>query len=259
MSTLFLANNKMTDDGTVTYSLSVGTENAQFPLTNMNDEHTTKVFRSTGNSCTFVADTQSLSACDTFAIVGSGVEGLGITACSIYLSPTTDFTGVAENVVELNSEYSFGYVRFTSSAYRYMKVVITGGGSYCEVSNMYLGAATEFANNGIDRSSFKYSTVDNSKILKNKYGQRFINQYNKIRRMECSIKTMNSAELTILHGIYKAHGTSKPIWFMADTEEDTITDADFIFSGYFFFTGRGTFKSRSGILFDSSFMLEEAV
>lgn len=257
MSTLFLTDNKGIDGAT--YAVTTGTENAQFPLTNLNDDHTTKVFRSVGNTCEITVDMLALSTVDTFALVGSGVDGLSLTACSVYLSATNNFAGAPENVVEINNEYGFGYARFTAASYRYLKISLTGNGSYCEFSNFYIGSAATFANNGIDRSSFVFSTKDISRITKNKYGQRFIDKYNKIRLMTGVIKAMNSTEFTTLQNIYKDHGTSKPIWFMADSDEATVTDADFIFSGYFYLLGKNVFTTTSGLLYDSQFSLEEAV
>jgi len=258
MSTLFLSNNLGVTDA-ASYTVTTGTENAQFPLSNFKDNHTTKVFRSTGNTLEFTVDMGSLNTVDTFALVGSSVDGLGITACSIYLSATNDFTGAAELVVALSDAYNFGYKQFTSGSYRYMRISLTGNGSYCELSNFYIGEATEFANNGIEQSSFKYTNTDNSKISKNKYGSKFINSYNRIKVLSGAIKTMNSAEFTTLNNIYTEHGVNTPIWFMADTTEAIITDGDFIFSGYFYFNSQPTFTTRSGLLFDSTFVLEDSV
>ena len=257
MSTLFMSNNYGVAS-TTDYTITTGTANSQFPIENLRDPHTTKVFRSTGNTVEFTVDIKGLQTLDSFCLTGSSVDGLSLTACNIYLSPTNNFSGVTPKAVNLSSEFNFGYVTFSEESARYMRISLTGNGSYCELSNFYIGAATSFTNNGIDQASFKYEFVDNAKISKNKYNQKFINTYTTVKTLRGAIKTMNSTEFTTLNDLYKTHGVSEPIWVMFDSSGSIVTDGEYIFSGYYYFASQPKFSTRSGLLFDSNMVLEGA-
>lgn len=239
-------------------SMIVGTENSQFPLTNMQHDFTTKTFRSNENSIEILVDLQSTIDVDSFAIVGSSVTGLGLTSLSIYGSATTDFTGATEIVVDLSSEHNFGFNLFSTQSFRYWKIEATSAGSYVEISNLFLGERTELTNNGLDMSSFTYATADNSNISSNRYGQRFIDSYNKIKEVSGTIRYANKAELDTLDDIWLQNGRSIPLWVMVDPDDCIITDGKYKMSGYFYFTKDVSFRSSGPSLFDLNIDLGEA-
>ena len=230
----FLSDNRVLE---ANLSMITGTENTQFPLSNIMNDFTTKVFRSNEDNVELLVDLQSTVAIDSFAIVGSSVNGLGLGDISIYGSLSTDFTGATEIDIDINANHNFGFKLFTPDAsYRYWKIVVNNtGGSYVEISNFYLGIKTEFANNGISTESFKYTDIDNSKTVKNKYGQRFIDQYNKIKSLSGTMKYVNATEFDELNNLYIQNRRSTPLWIIVDPEGCMANDSEWIFSGYVYF------------------------
>lgn len=230
----FLSDNRVIGS---TVTMLVGTENAQFPLTNLQSDFTTKVFRSNENAIELQVDLGATESIDSFAVVGSSVDGLGFGGITIYGSATTNFTGATAVSIDVSAANNFGFKLFTPAApYRYWKIVINNtSGSYVELSNFYLGIKDQFANNGISTETFKYSEKDNSKIKKNRYGQRFIDSYNTIKIMSGQMKYINAAEFETLNNIYTQNKKNTPIWVILDPDGDMLTDSEYKFSGYFYF------------------------
>jgi hypothetical protein len=230
----FLSDNRVLN---ADFTMLVGTENTQFPLTNMQSDFTTKVFRSNENAIEFQVDLNATEAIDSFAIVGSSVDGLGLGDVTIYGSATTNFSGATAVSIDVSAANNFGFKFFTAGAsYRYWKIVVNNSaGSYVEISNFYLGIKEQFANNGISTETFKYSEVDNSSTKKNRYGQRFIDTYNTIKTMSGQMKYVNAAEFATLNDLYTQNKKSIPIWVVLDPDGDMLTDSEYKFSGYFYF------------------------
>ena len=255
----FLTDNKAVG---ATYTvLGSTTENAQFPLTNIDKVFTTKVFRSNEASAVIQVAFDSSQSIDTFAIVGNNLTGLGIDSCTVEGSPTTSFPGTNIETVDLSADYSIGF-KFLDNpgSFRYWKITLTGT-SYCEVSNIYLGARTVVANNHFDLGSFAYSIQDNFKAKSNNYGQLFIDQYNSVNMLSGSVKYANTTELEQINNIYAEVGNTTPIWFIFDSEGNLSTDTSskFLFSGYFYLNGKLQWKSSAPALFDTKISFIEIV
>ena len=253
---IFLANNLVLD---ADLSVISGGENSQFPLSNIQHSHTTKVFRSTGNTSEILIDLHITHLVDSFALVGSTTDGIGTTGVTLYGSATDDFTSSTPINIDLSPEHNFGFKLFDAGgSFRFWKIVLTGTAGYCELSNIYLGAKTELEDNDISGPTFGYSQNDNSKISSNTYGQKFIDIGNTISTLSGTVKYANSTEFDILNNIYRDHGESAPLWFLTYPNGCFITDAEFIFSGYFYFSKAFDWKSSGPGFFDVTLNLTEA-
>lgn len=253
----FLSDNRMLQ---ATLSMDTGTENAQFPLTNLQNDFTTKVFRSNENTCSILVDIGASEAIDSVAVVGSAITGLGFTSMSIYGSPTTDFSGSTEVVVDLSAQYNFGFNLFTSTgSHRYWLIEVTNtAGDYVELSNIYLGINEQITTNGINTESFVFTEVDNVNISLNDYGQKFIDKVNKIKYLSGNVQYVNSTEFTTMNDLYVQNGKSTPVWFILDCEDTLGTDSKYIFSGYFYFQTDFQWKGAGPGLYNVSLSFMEA-
>ncbi len=253
----FLSDNRVLE---ANLSMITGSVNAQFPLSNIQHDFTTKVFRSNEDSVEILIDLQQSAPINSFAIVGSSVSGMGFGDISIYGSPTTNFTGSTEIEIDVNANLNFGFKLWESQgSFRYWKIVINNtGGDYVELSNLYLGVRTELTN-GIDLNSFKYSQVDNSKISTNNYGQKFIDKYNKTKVLNGQIKFLNKSEFDTLNNLYIQHGKSTPIWVIVDPEGKMATDGQFLFSGMFYFEKDLQYESSGPFLYNVNLVFSEAM
>lgn len=253
----FLSNNHVLG---ASFSMLVGSQNAQFPLTNIDKTFTTKVFRSNESTCTIQIDLGSSQSIDTIMLVGSNVEGLGITSATVEFSPTTVFPGTSIETIDLSQGHNVGFKYFTSGSYRYAKLVLTGT-TYCELSNLYIGARTEFDQQNLDVGSFSYQSKENFKATANKYGQQFIDKYNKTQTISGEMKYLNHVERESLDDLYAELGNTIPVWFILDSDGclSSDTSSKYLFSGYYYLTGAMQFKSAAPGLFNTSIKLIEVV
>jgi len=256
MSLTFLPDNRVIGS---TLSMVVGSENASFPLTNIEKDFTTQVFRSNETTVEILIDLQATATIDAFAIVGSSSTGMGFTTMSIQGSGSTDFTSATVIPIDVSAEHNFGFSLFTGVAFRFWKMTITRStGTFIELSNIYLGTKSQLLQNGFSSASFVYTNISNAKITKNRFGQKFIDRYNNINEIVGSIEFCNSAEFDAINDIYLQHGKTTPLWVIPDPTSVLATDGKFIFSGYYYFKNNSKWKSVTTGLFTTSITLTEA-
>lgn len=250
---IFLAENLV---DTATLSIVSGTADAQYPVTNIAHDFSTKVFRSTGTSCSILIDTLAVNAVDYIAIRGSQIDGLGFTTATIEGSATTTFSGTPVSI-DISAANNFAFKSLTSSSLRYWKLVLTGS-SYVEVSNIYLGLKTQMSDNNINLG-WSYKQLTNNKVSTNNFGQRFIDTYGFTKTIQGDIKYANATEFDQLNNIQLSNGENKPIWFLLDsTNAMSVTDSKYLFSGMFYMSDL-TWKSVAPSLFDVNVTLTEAM
>lgn len=256
MSLTFLPDNRLIGS---TLSMVVGTENAQFPLTNIEKDFTTKVFRSNETTVEILVDLQATATIDAFAIVGSSSTGMGFTTMSIQGSGSTDFSGSDVIPIDVSAEHNFGFSLFTGVAFRFWKLTITrSSGSFIELSNFYLGSKTQLTQNGFASSSFTYVNISNARISHNRFGQKFIDRYNNVKALAGDIEFCNSAEFDAIDAVFIQHGTTTPLWVITDPTGVLATDGEFIFSGYFYLEDHPEWQGVNTGLFNTSITLTEA-
>ncbi len=257
MSKMTFLSNNYTDEAD--FSIISGGEEAQFPVENIQHPFTTKVFRSTSDVSEILIDLHITTSIDSFAVVGSTIDGIGFTTATLYGSPTVDFTASTPIEIDLSAEHNFGFKLFDVAVFRFWKLELTNTAGFCEVSNIYIGKKTEISDNAISVDSFSYSQNDNSNISKNEYGQKFIDVRNTIMSLGGTVKYANSSEFETLNDIHVYHGKHTPIWFILDPDGTMSNNSQYLFSGYFHFAKDFNWKSSGPRLFDITIELEEAV
>lgn len=253
-----LTNNLVKSDG-VEFSMITGTENVNFPLTNLFSNFTTKSFRSLENTSSILIDLKQTRDIDIFAIVGNNLTGLGVTTLDITFSATNDFTGQTPISVNLNSDFNFGYVEFTSVSARYVRISMTDTGEYCELSNFFIGSSEKLEFNGLSQDSFKFGLRDNSTRVSNEYGQEFINVRNQAKTLSGSINFANKVEVDVLERVLKEHINGKPLWLIIDQNDLILTNGNFRLSGYYKLTNQPDFSASGVSLFNIPLSFQEVV
>ena len=239
-------------------SIITGTPNAQFPLENIKEPFTTKVFRAGGNTIQVLVDLTQTRTIDTFAITGNALTGLGFTTVSIAGSGSTDFTSATEIPITVNSEYNFGFNFFTAVDYRFWRITINTTTSG-DISNIYLGERKELTENGISQSSLQYSVSDNSTVSNNRYGQSFINTYNRIKTISGEIQLCNNAEFELLEDIWTYHGRNRPVWFILDPNGTSVTNGEYIFSMFCYIDDDFVWSNAGADLYNVSLSLRQVI
>lgn len=211
----FLSDNLL-NNGLV--SLTTGTENAQFPLENIKNDATAIKFRSQENDVVILVDLQQTRTIDTFAIHGDTGEELGVTSISIKTSLTTDFSTATAIPIPVSAEFLMGYEFIDEVDHRFVEITLSGSGTFCEVSNIFIGKRTTLEQNNISIGSFRYGFTDRSVVSTNTYGQRFVNKRNPLKYVGGNLEFCTKIEQEQLDEIFLRHKRSSPLWMIVDKE-----------------------------------------
>jgi hypothetical protein len=245
--------NNLVDQAVITAS----TENAQFPVENLQDHRRTKVFRSTSNSSSVIFDLQETSLIDSIIIVDEPRNGFGISTVTLQLNGTSDFSSPAfTQAITLNDTHGIGHAEFAEQSYRFARLVMTSTLGYCELSKVFIGQKIQFENNmGIDLG-WTYQDDELSIVKKNRYSQRFVDVISRIKSMNFSIRSMNADEFDQIMEIYDEKGKTKPFYVL--NGDDTMVNDPDRFAGMFFLETVPSITNKSFGLYDISMNLEEA-
>lgn len=258
MASLIFLSENYTDEANM--QLTTGSANAQFPLNNIKNDSTVKKFRSVENSVVIRIDMQQTRTINSVALTGDATQSLGLTTASIRFSLTTDFTGFTSQNIPLSAEYGMGYYLWDNNmSYRYAELTLTGNGTFCELSNLFIGERIELLQQSISLNSFTYSTKDNSSVSKNDYGQKFINVRNKVKTLSGGIDNCNRTEHEILDNMLIRHQTHIPIWMIIDKDSEGMADGNYKLSIYGYLTTTPKWNAIGGRHYNTDISIEQAI
>lgn len=259
MSSLtFLSENLLKDDS-VEITMLNGSENVNFPLTNIQHNFTTKVFRSNENYCEIVVDLKQNRPIDVISLVGSNITGFGLTKISYALSATSNFDNQVDVEIPLSQQYNVGFVDIESTVARYVKLTLNNTGSFCELSTLFIGEKIDFEYNGLSQDGFRFGVRDNSSRRTNEYGQDFIDIKNQVKFLNGNVKFANKEEVDKLDLVLSRHMNKTPLWVIIDRCDNVITDGKYRLSGYYRLNNLPNFTSAGVGLFDVSLTFQEVV
>ncbi len=225
----FLSDNLVND---ADLTITTGSENAQFPLDNIQNVSTAKKFRSTGNTVVIELDLQQTRDIDTIAIVGDATDQLGVTAVSVKTSVTTDFSLSTPIPITISSEHNIGYEFITEVTHRFVEVTFTGTGSFAEVSNMFIGKRINLIQNNFSINSFRYGYDDNSRVRQNRYGQSFIDELPLRKNLSGTMEFATKNEQETLDDMFIRHGRHEPLWIIVDNASAGMNEGQFKLAMY---------------------------
>ena len=251
MSTQFYINNEIENAAAV-----VSSENAQFPLTNLNDARRSKVFRSTSNTTSITFDFGYPVLIDTIMMVGDPMTGNSLTACHVLIDNASDFSSALEADMTIDNEHSFSYVNInTTMPVRYMRLEMTSVAGFCEVAKLFAGAKVELEETLDFSLPLNFKIMSKASISVNGLGQKFIDEKGSQKRISGSIKAMNKTELDGFLSIADYAGNTKPIW----VKFDSILNNPNRLSGYYYLAGNTEPTLDSSLYWSLPIELEEAL
>jgi hypothetical protein len=212
MSGLIFLSENYTD--TADFSLTTGTENAQFPLENLRNDSPSVKFRSIGSTAVILMDLG----------MTRDIDYIAIAAVSVKTSTTTDFSLSTSYPITLSVSQTTGYVQMTEVSHRYVQLTLVGSGGFAELGKVFVGKGIELEFNSLSIDSFNYNSVDRSEVSQNKYGQKFVNVLNKQKEISGSIQYCTKAEQEIVDDVLARHGQSYPLWIIVDKNSDGMND-----------------------------------
>lgn len=258
MSCLTFLSENFIDESNI--SLSLGTANAQFPLTNIKNESTVKKFRSVENSIKIVFDMQQTRSIDSIALVGDATQTIGITSASVKFSLTTDFSSFTAVNIPVDAQYGMGFYLWAAPmSYRYAELTITGNGTFCELSNIFIGKRIDLLHNSLSIGSFRYGTKDKGNTSTNDYGQKFVNKRNKVKYISGDVEFCNKEEFDLLDNMYIRHQRTMPLWMIVDQNSEGMNEGQYKLSIYGYMEGSPDWSAFGGQHYSSHIRIDQAV
>jgi len=256
MSNIKFLSENLVDNAVMT--LNTGTANAQFPLSNLQNESPSLKFKSTTATVKIQFDMITTSAVDSIGLVGDPSETLGFVTANLRHSATTDFSGSPVIPITLSAEFNMGLEFITEVSTRYYELELTGS-TNVELGNIFLGKALSLPKQNYSVGSFTYLHTDNSTIRGNEYGQNFIDIRNLQQKLRGTIEFADKTEMESLDDMFKFHGRHKPVWVIVDSTSAAVTDGVFRFSTYGYFEQFPTWQASGGQHYSATMSIQEAI
>jgi hypothetical protein len=245
------------DDATL--SITTGAANAQYPLSNLKLESTTRKFRSTGNTVVVEVDLLQTRDIDTVAVVGDATTTMGFTALTVKTSVTNDFSLSPAIPISLESEQNIGFEFFTEVSHRYVQLSFTGNGSYAEVSNIFIGKALNLPLNSFSINSFRYRHEDMSSNQFNDYGQQYSHVRSYQKRLVGTIEYCTKDEQEELDTMFLRHGRHSPLWVIVDPSNEAMNDGRGKLSMYSYMEKMPSWNAVGGQLYNAALELNQVI
>ena len=253
MTIKFLSNNLI--EGS---SLTASTENAQYPLSNVNDTRRTKTYRSTSNSDNIVIDLGSAESIDSFAIVDNWQNGFGVSTLTLEANGTDNWTSPAFTTsITLDTKFGVAVKQFSAQNYRFWRLVMTSTLGYCEIANMFLGAATEITTNGVGYN-WNYRNRDLANTSTNRYGQEFVDDIGTQKELSgLQFQIMDKDEQDKIFEVYDNNRTVKPFFVYFPLEADGLSNNDDRYNGMYRFSREPSFANINSGYYNTTLGLRE--
>ncbi len=254
---IFLSENFL-DNATV--SLSLGTENDQFPLSNIQNDATVNKFRSQENAVEIVIDMQQTRDVDSVAIAADQTGTLGLTLASYKVSLTTDFSGSTSYNIPLSAEFLMGYLLNTVvETGRFVEITLSGTGLFAEIGALFVGERIELTQNNLSLNSFRYGFKDNSTTKQNKFGTKFVDKRNIAKFISGAIEFCTTSEQETLDDMFIRHQRNLPLWMIVDKDGASFVDAEFKLSIYGYLFRSPRWSAPGGQTYSTTLRLDQVI
>lgn len=240
-------------------TLTTGTPNAQFPLSNLQNDSPSVKFRSGGNTGVIEVDLLAAQDITYIAIAADPLTSFTITAATVKTSATTDFSLSTMYTIDLSQQQAIGFKSIPQVNHRYVEITLTGTGGFTELGKVFIGSEINIPQNSISISSFGYSYNDRSSIQANKYGQKFIDTLNQTKSLGGTIEYCTKDEQETIDNMLIYHGKSLPIWMILDENSEAFNDGNFKLMIYGYLNKDNSWSAAGGQLYNVSIEIDQAI
>jgi hypothetical protein len=151
------------------------------------------------------------------------------------------------------------YLAPATISYRYAELTLTGNGSYCELSNVFIGSKIFIEQNTVSIGSFRYAYTDKSSSQSNDYGQRFINTRNKIKTLSGGIDNCTKAEQEQLDDMLIRHVTVEPLWVIIDKDSEGMNEGAYKLTCYGYLSSAPSWSAVGGQHYNVDIRINQVV
>jgi hypothetical protein len=240
-------------------TLTASTVNSQYPVSNLQSDFRTKVWRSTSNSDNLVIDLGAAQEIDAICLSANWQDGFGVSAVTIEANATDSWGSPAfSTTITLDSTYDHAFKVLTSSeTYRYWRLVCTSTLGYCELAYIYIGKKTAITTNGLNYN-WNYAQVDQVKTQRTVYGQEYFDDYGTRKEITgASFEVMNTTELDQIFEVFDNCRTIKPFFFKFGDDSNTVISDEDRISGLYKLTGKPQVTNISSGFYNTSLGMRE--
>lgn len=214
-------------------AITSSTEDTEFPFSNLQKFHRSKVGRTTSTSGQWVLfDLKTTEAIDTFAMLfdkeAERTFNAG-TTIRIQANATKSWTSPAVNVL-LSIDEAYGGVSYfwsSNQSYRYWRLYIDDSASqlgYFEIPKVFLGKASQLSR--LPLVGFEYAEEDRSLISETAYGHEYADTYPSRKRFLATYAGLTEADKQSLWEIYYRLGKAKPLLLAYDPTQELFTNKE---------------------------------
>lgn len=237
-------------------SLTASTESAIFPLSNVLDQRTSKVYRSTSPSATIVLDFGETSQVDSFFIVGDKRNGLGVNSITLEFNHVNEWDApAASEVISIDAAFNMGVTEFALKEYRFCRIVALSTLSFVEIANIFIGKKLDIGKS----INFNWSIKNEELSIKqtNRYGQIFSDIISRQRQINASMTLLDKDQLDKINSVLDFYGETKPFFIKIGC--DNMVNNNLRFSGLFYFSDIPQISNPYFNKYNLSFTLREAM
>jgi len=242
-----------------TASIVPSTVNAQYPISNLQHDFRTKVFRSTTNSDSIVFDMGAIEDVDSVVVSDNWRNGFGFATCTIEGNATDSWGAPAfSTILTFDSVFGIGIKEFAATeSYRFWRIVLTSTLGYCELASIFIGKSTSITTNGVS-FGYSYKNNDLKKVSKTRYGQEYIDDIGTQKDLDSlSFEIMNNTEMDAIFEVYDNRRTVKPFWFKIGDDTNTIISNENRLNGFYKMKSEPSVKARTFAYWDVTLNLRE--
>jgi len=194
-------------------NLSASTENAQFPLVNLQDDRRSKVYRSTGSSATVVFDLQTTEDIDSIILAPNKIDGFNLLSPITIEANATDSWGspaYSTTLSSIDDVHGIAYKLLSApESYRFWRLSLSGT-SYVELAYVYIGKVTELDNNRSISFGWGYQEDDLKNESENVYGQKFVDEIIQRKKIQFKLNALDKDNMDKIFKVYDERRTTKP-------------------------------------------------
>ncbi len=219
--------------------ITVSSEDANFPSSNLKHPFRSKRWRSTGVTTEWIVyDLQTAEEIDSVVLLWPKEDGIRLSnsaTVTIQANATNVWTAPAvSQVLTINNDYELASHYFASAqSYRYWRLLIQDVGNpngFVELGVLWLGKSISIQN---AENGFEFTLIDKSKNAMTDYGHVYTDEYPLLASIKFDYTLLDYTAVQALENAFRINGNHDPVMVVLDADEDVFDKDHFAVYGKF--------------------------